>query len=210
MTSPGSDPAKPHARGLGAWATGTIGLILAAVFAVEGGYVNDPRDPGGETNHGVTKQVAVDNGYTGPMRDLTKDQAATIYIENYIRKPGFMPIVDIDPAVAEELVDSAVNLGPARPSRWFQASINELNNGALPIAVDGKVGPGTVAAFKQVRLSVGPVVTCRLMLDKLDTRQAAEYRRLAKADPRFNRFLKGWLRNRVGNVDRRLCLKVAA
>ena len=33
---------------------------------------------------------------------------------------------------------------------------------------------------------------------------------MAKADPRFNRFLKGWLRNRVGNVDRRLCLKVAA
>ena len=41
----------------------------------EGGYVNDPRDPGGETNHGVTKRVAVANGYTGSMKDLPLDTA---------------------------------------------------------------------------------------------------------------------------------------
>ena len=46
---------------------GAVALIVTALFAVEGGYVNDPRDPGGETNHGITKAVAVDAGYLGAM-----------------------------------------------------------------------------------------------------------------------------------------------
>ena len=46
----------------------------------EGGYVNDPRDPGGETMWGITKRVALVNGYTGPMREMTQAQAKAIYL----------------------------------------------------------------------------------------------------------------------------------
>ena len=45
--------------------------IIDGVIAREGGYVNDPRDAGGETNWGITKAVARANGWAGPMRQLS-------------------------------------------------------------------------------------------------------------------------------------------
>ena len=69
---------------------GATAAILAAVFAMEGGYVNDPKDPGGETNHGITVAVARDFGYAGPMKAMPQDVAANIYVTNYINKPGYV------------------------------------------------------------------------------------------------------------------------
>src|SRR3546814_9644495 len=89
------------ARLVGA-AAAALSSILAAVFAVEGGHVDNPLDPGGETNHGITKQVARESGHTGPMKALTKERAAAIYTSRYIEKPGFLPLVERDRWVAEE------------------------------------------------------------------------------------------------------------
>lgn len=184
-------------------AAATIAIILASIFAVEGGYTNDSRDPGGETNYGITKQVAREHGYSGPMRSLPKDKAGEIYVETYIKKPGFMPLVEIEPAVAEELVDTGVNMGPARPSRWFQQSLNEVC--ASGIAVDGKVGPGTISAYRSCQLRMGGRSLCIRVLDRLDAKQSAEYDRLVRNNPTLNRFLRGWKNNRVGNVPRDSC-----
>ena len=46
--------------------------IIGTVFALEGGYSDNPADPGGKTNHGVTEQVARANGYQGDMKALPK------------------------------------------------------------------------------------------------------------------------------------------
>lgn len=184
-------------------AAATIAIILASIFAVEGGYVNDFRDPGGETNYGITKQVAREHGYSGPMRSLPKDKAGEIYVETYIKKPGFMPLVEIEPAVAEELVDTGVNMGPARPSRWFQQSLNEVC--ASGIAVDGKVGTGTISAYRSCQLRMGGRSLCIRVLDRLDAKQSVEYDRLVRNNPTLNRFLRGWKNNRVGNVPRDSC-----
>lgn len=181
----------------------TIAVIVASIFALEGGYVNDPVDPGGETNYGITKRVAVEHGYTGPMRDLPKDKAGEIYVQTYIIKPGFMPMVEIEPAVAEELVDTAVNMGPPRPSRWFQQSINEVC--ATSLSVDGRVGPGTISAYRTCQLLMGGKALCLRVLDRLDAKQSAEYDRLVRNNPSLNRFLRGWKNNRVGNVPRDSC-----
>lgn len=49
------------------------------VLKIEGGYVNDPNDPGGETNHGITLNTARKYGYKGSMRAMTKAEAKEIY-----------------------------------------------------------------------------------------------------------------------------------
>src|SRR3546814_12368752 len=49
----------------------------------EGGYINHPNDPGGETMWGITVAVARGVGYAGPMRDLTREQAKQIYRSLY-------------------------------------------------------------------------------------------------------------------------------
>ena len=68
----------------------SITKIIESVLDREKGYVNNPKDAGGETNWGITIATARRNGYTGPMRDLSRDQAAKIYLNEYVIEPGFM------------------------------------------------------------------------------------------------------------------------
>lgn len=201
-------PATPHATRK-AGVAGAVALIIGAVFAVEGGYVDDPADPGGATNHGVTESVARQHGYDGDMRDFPRTCsiegqvcAESIYRRDYIERPGFLPLVQIDPVVAEEVIDTAVNMGPRRPSRWFQASVNATCNTRL--AVDGRIGPMTQLAWRECRAHLGPVA-CVAMLDAMDARQEAEYDRLVRVNPRLRRFRRGWQNHRIGNVDRSRC-----
>lgn len=182
---------------------GAVALIIGAVFAVEGGFVDHPNDPGGATNMGITERVARKHGFEGDMRHLTRDQAFAIYEADYIRKPGYLPLVEIDPAVAEEVIDTAVNMGPARPSRYFQRAVNEVCGTSL--AVDGRIGPVTVKAWRDCRENLGPR-SCRAMLDSLDRQQEREYDRLVRVNPRLRVFRRGWQNHRIGNVDRRRCV----
>jgi lysozyme family protein len=177
--------------------------IIAGTIALEGGWVNNPADPGGETNKGVTKAVAVKHGYTGPMRSIPDDVVTSIYYQSYLVKPGYAALVPIDAAVAEELFDTTVNMGQKRPSTWFQRSINVHCAGK--VKVDGRVGPGTVAAYAACQNGVGAVALCRLTLDYLDLAQLTEYKRLVARNPKLKRFYKGWVAHRIRNVDRRKC-----
>jgi lysozyme family protein len=190
-----------------------VAVILAGVYAVEGGYVNDARDPGGATSYGVTERVARDYGYRGDMRRFPQhcDGPASIcadavYVRSYIAAPGYMPLVDIEPAIAGELIDTAVNMGPRRPNRWFRLTMNVLGGARLPDSA-ASLGPADVAAYRLLQAKLGVMPACTATLDALDARQAAEYRRLAAANAKLRAFLKGWLRNRIGNVDRRSCGK---
>ncbi|MDE8654763.1 glycoside hydrolase family 108 protein [Novosphingobium album (ex Liu et al. 2023)] len=205
MAAPGPGPSPAVKGGISA----ALLAILATVFAIEGGYVDHPNDPGGATNHGVTEQVARRHGYAGDMRVLPKHCAGAddicadrILVRDYVEKPGLAPLVEIEPAVAEEVIDSAVNFGPARPSRWLQLSLNEL--GGADLSVDGKVGPRTIERYRHYALTAG-AGGCVAMLDALDARQAAEYARLVRVNPRLKVFYRGWMRWRVGNVDRARC-----
>jgi lysozyme family protein len=178
--------------------------MIAATLALEGGYVNHRADPGGETNLGITKKVAVEHGYTGPMRSLPRDVATSIYYQSYLVKPGYAPLIPVDAAVTEELFDTTVNMGPARPSTWFQWSIN--THCGTRIAYDGRVGPATIAAYSSCQRRLGPTPLCRLTLEFLDQAQLKEYQRLVARNPKLRVFYKGWIAQRIGNVDRRKCL----
>lgn len=177
--------------------------MIGATIALEGGYVNHPNDPGGETNFGVTKTVARQNGYVGPMRTLPREIAEGIYYDRYIVAPGLEPLIAIDAAVTEELYDTGVNMGPAKPAKFFQRSIGELC--ATPVAVDGRIGPATVRTYAACQQRIGASKLCVAMLNSLDAKQEAEYRRLVGVNPKLRVFLKGWTAHRIGNVDRRKC-----
>jgi hypothetical protein len=197
----GSKSGKASAKAAGL--TGIVAALIAGVIAVEGDYVNHPNDPGGETRFGVVKKVAVQNGYTGPMRTMPREVAESIYYQRYLVAPGYAPLVDVDAAVTEELFDTTVNMGASRPSRWFQAAIGAQCG--VAIAVDGRVGPATIAAYRACQGKIGATKLCVGTLTVLDTRQRAEYDRLVRINPKLRVFHKGWVAHRVGNVDRRKC-----
>jgi lysozyme family protein len=192
---------KSRAKPIGAAAL----AIIAATIAVEGGWVKNNVDPGGETNMGITKATAEANGYRGPMRTLPRATAESIYYRQYLVAPGYEPLIAIAAPVAAELFDTTVNMGAPRPSRWFEQSINELCR--MRLAVDGHVGPSAVAAYRACQPWRGAARLCVDMLNSLDAKQRAEYLRLVAANPKLRAFLKGWLTNRIGNVDRRDCSK---
>lgn len=192
-------------KGKTASGIGAIALaIIGSIFAMEGGYVNNPKDPGGETNHGITKQVAVVHGYTEPMKDLTKDIAQDIYYQDYMVKPGFVPFIETQPALGHKLTDAGVNVGTARPARWLQISLNALNRGGQDysaIGVDGKVGAGTLNAYKSLERVRGKKKACELVIKLLDVQQGQHYLSLTN----LNTFTVGWVDHRIGNVPLSQC-----
>lgn len=185
-------------------AGGAVAAIIAAIFAVEGGYVNDPRDPGGETNHGITLATAQAYGYTGKMKDLDLNTASNIYVSNYINKPGYGELITLSPAVGQKLVDMGVNAGPSRSSTWFQQGLNSLNRGGVDYAsipVDGKVGPGTVKAYTGLVTKRGKIKACEMMIKLLDAQQTTHYISLTN----LSQYTPGWIDNRIGNVPLEKC-----
>lgn len=177
--------------------------IVAGVFAVEGSYVNNPADSGGETNHGVTVQVARDAGYTGPMRELPKETAQQIYAKGYVEGPNFHRVIAMSPAVGAKLVDAGVNAGTARSARWFQQALNHLSRGGADyplIVADGQIGGQTLSAYQALERKRGRVKACELTLKLLDAQQGAHYMSLNKPT-----FIVGWVDNRLGNVPQARC-----
>lgn len=184
--------------------SGLAGIIISAVVFLEGGYVNDPLDPGGETNHGITKQVARDHGYFGSMIDLPKDYAEAIYIETYVNKPSYDLVLQHSPAVAHKLIDAGVNTGPYRSSLWFQRALNSLNRGGIdysPITADGIIGPATMRAYAALEKKRGAVTACELVIKLVDAQQASHYMSLSN----LPQYTVGWVDHRIGNVPLSQC-----
>lgn len=179
----------------------TVDEMIDGILKREGSYVNHVSDPGGATNFGITERVARANGYTGDMRDLLKTQAREIYRREYVEKPGFLGIAEIDPLVAEEVIDSGVNTGQKRAALWFQQALNVLNRRGVDyadIAEDGDIGPATLSAFRALRRKRGEQGARRLMLRALNGLQFSHYYGLAKGGTKFEDFMIGWIDGRIG------------
>lgn len=180
-----------------------IGAMIAATLALEGGYVFHKADPGGETNHGITKQVAVNAGYTAPMKQLPVEVAKSIYYQQYVVDLGYDKLVDSNAPVVAELYDTTVNMGPARPMRFLQRSLNKVCNTTL--VVNGRMSLDVQISFQNCSESLGPVNFCLRMLNELDAQQKAEYDRLVRVNPKLKVFHRGWVNHRIGNVPRSSC-----
>jgi lysozyme family protein len=168
------------------------------IIVREGGakYTNDPNDSGKGTRFGITESVARDNGYTGHMRDLPRSFAFEIYATEYWDRVWADDLVQISERVAEEVVDTAVNTGSVQAGEFLQQSLNVLNRAErlyADIAVDGSIGPATISALDSY-------VTHRsddVLLKALNCLQGAFYIGLATRREKDERFVYGWLKNRV-------------
>ena len=100
----------------------------------EGGYVNHPSDPGGETNLGVTKKVYQEWGGTKDMKDLTVEDVAPIYKKNYWDR---CKCDDLESGVDWVVFDWAVNSGTGRSAKAIQKICGATQ--------DGAIGPKTLA-----------------------------------------------------------------
>lgn len=81
----------------------------------EGGYVNHPNDPGGETNWGITAAVARSNGYTGPIKEMPQEFAEKVYKLKYWDTCN---CDGLSQEFATAVFDTAVNCGVSRARSW--------------------------------------------------------------------------------------------
>jgi lysozyme family protein len=154
---------------------------LAAVLVHEGGYVNNPKDPGGMTNLGCTKTVWEEHcGHPvdeKAMRALTPADVGPLYKNKYWDK---VKGDDLPAGVDYVVFDAAINSGPGRAAKWLQACVN--------VYADGIIGDKTIQAVlnKDAKELINDYCAYRLAyLKMLQT---------------WNTFGKGWER-RVKEVN---------
>jgi lysozyme family protein len=151
---------------------------FAELLGNEGGYTNNPNDPGGETNWGVTLDTARENGYLGAMKDMDQSVAKAIYFKRY-----WLPAFDALPyPVAFQVFDGAVNSGVGQAVRWLQRAVG--------VADDGKLGPLTLDA-----VSAAPVASVVLLFNAA----RLEFMTNLSTWPSFG---KGWARRIAGNLKK--------
>ena len=148
---------------------------LKAILHHEGGYVNHPKDPGGETNLGVTKRVYEEHGGTKDMKDLTVEDVAPIYKKGYWDK---MKGDDLPSGLDLCVFDFGVNAGPGRSAKYLQTMIGTV--------ADGGIGPNTLKAVANYVEEVG----LEQAVENFQKARQGYYEKLST----FDTFGKGWTR----------------
>lgn len=176
-----------------------IAAILKGIIAREKGYVDHPSDKGGPTKDGITEAVARANGWLGKMEDLPSSLIEEIYTRRYINEPKFNLVASVSETIAEELIDTGVNMGPAIAKVHFQKLLNAFNVKGTKYAnlfVDGALGPisiNALRAFLNFRGAEGEMV----FLKALNHIQGARYLDIVENSESQEDFFYGWIKNRT-------------
>ena len=146
--------------------------IIKVVLKHEGGYVNDPKDPGGETNFGIAKRSHPDVD----IKNLTEDKAKDIYKEHYW---DGNKVESLSEELRHIYFDMCVNQGKGRAVKILQRAANA--KGAT-LKVDGGLGPKTIGAMKGVELQ------------RVRAYRVKYYADLVTRKPDLEKFYFGWFR----------------
>ena len=174
-------------------------LAFQRTVGAEGGYSNNPADPGGETMWGITARVARAHGYAGAMRDLPIGTAKAIYQASFWDLIHLGEVDKISPALAAEMFDTGVNCGVGVPVPFVQRSLNAFNRQGKDypdMPVDGLCGPGTIAALRQL-LQVRGALGEKVMVAAMNAQQGVRYFEIVEKRPSSEDFEFGWWANRV-------------
>ena len=184
--------------------------IFARLLKTEGGYVNNPKDPGGATKYGVSLRFLVIKGLIDADRDgyadfdldrggkidaldiklLTPANAEALYLKLFFIDTGFWGLPrPLDAAV----FDFGVNAGTGTSVKMLQRAVNTLIAPSA-LTTDGQLGDKTRAGVVQA-LKTGPLLT------EFRNQVTAHYRNLVANNGDLKRFLDGWL-NRVKELGR--------
>ena len=146
--------------------------IIEKVLEHEGGYVNDPKDLGGETKYGITKRFYPDVD----IKNLTIEQAKEIYKKDYWDKNR---VESLPQNLWHIYFDMCVNMGKRTAVKVLQRAAVNKGKG---IEVDGGLGPMTIGALKGVEL------------DRVRAFRVKYYVDLITARPEQEKFFLGWFR----------------
>lgn len=176
--------------------------IADEIVAREGGYVNDPDDPGGATNHGVTihtmRRLGLDLDGDGAVtsadvKRLSRSQAVDIFIQHYFKAPR---IGDLPEVVQASVFDMYVNAG-GNAVKILQRLLRQMGH---DISVDGTIGPQTIAAAQEAAKSAPDH-----FVDAYAIARRNYYFRLADARPASRKFARtraggkgGWIKRAEG------------
>ena len=151
--------------------------FINRVLSHEGGYVNHPSDPGGETNWGITKRVAKENGYDGDMRVLSREKAMDIYHQAFWLRYRCDQMPD---AIAFQFLDICINHGYGNGARMLQRAVDVVD--------DGMIGDITLKAIKKLPEND--------VLMRLNAERIRFFTKLTT----FNTFGRGWMRRVADNL----------
>ena len=146
--------------------------IIEVVLHHEGGYVNDPDDPGGETNFGIAKRSHPDVD----IANLTKEGDKEIYKKHYWDKNK---VESLPEDLRHIYFDMCVNQGKSRGVKILQRAANAKG---ADLVVDGGLGPKTIAALDGVEL------------DRVRAYRIKYYADLVTRKPDLEKFYFGWFR----------------
>lgn len=151
----------------------TFDQAFERLIGHEGGYVNDSRDPGGETKYGISRR-----SYPGEdIAGMTLERAKTIYLRDFWGPAGCDAAPD---AVKFDLFDMAVNSGVRAAVRTLQKVVGETQ--------DGIIGPRTLQAVQSMP---APRLVARFNGARLEFMASL---------PTWPAFGKGWARRIAANL----------
>lgn len=174
----------------------------AKLVGIEGGFADDPLDPGGATRWGITEGVARHNGYAGPMSELPLERARAIAQRQYWNALRLEEISFLDERIAYELLDTGYNMGTPVAATFLQRTLNVLNRSHRQppdypeLVVDGRIGSVTLAALSAFLRFRGPRGRL-VLLRALNCLQGAGYVEICERRERSEEFFFGWISERV-------------
>jgi lysozyme family protein len=155
---------------------------MPVIFKNEGGYVNDPDDPGGETNMGITKLFYPDED----IKNLTVERATELYYNDYWLAMNFTGIILNDDLILQ-VFDMGVN--SRTKNSGFKPAIRILQR-VLSVTDDGIMGPMTKNAIHQYSGNI---------TEDYKEGRRSYYKSLPQQKPVLAKYVDSWLR-RVDNT----------
>lgn len=181
-------------------------VAVQTILKHEGGYVNDPDDPGGATNFGISLRFLLQTGLdiqeiadvdedgdvdVDDIRAMEPRIAKEIYYKAWWKKNDYDKIESLE--VATKIFDMAVNMGSRQGHKLVQRACRACG---IELAEDGILGPRSMDAINSLTQfgRIDRFGGSDALIAAMRSEQAGFYRLLIATNPRFKKYERGWLR----------------